>query len=97
MNDKEYMARVAQVPCVLCRYLGHEGAPAEVHHIRDGQGVAQRASNWLTVSLCQEHHRGASGLHGLGTKGFYVRYKLTELDLLAMTIGALNGQTRQIL
>jgi hypothetical protein len=92
MNDLDYMGKVAELPCVLCRYLGYEGAPAEVHHIRDGQGAAQRASNWLTVALCPEHHRGASGVHGLGTKGFYARYKLSELDLLAMTIGALNAR-----
>jgi len=35
--------------------------------------------------------QGKSGLHGLGTKGFYLRYRLTEIDLLAMTIQWLNS------
>ena len=75
------MARVAQMPCVLC------GAqPVEVHHIREGQGASQRAQDTLTVPLCSEHHRGASGIHGLGRRGFYTRYKLDELDLLAATL-----------
>lgn len=76
--------------CALCSILDMEHTPAEVHHIRDGQGAAQRASDWLTVPLCPEHHRGSSGLHGLGVKGFYTRYKLQELDLLAWTIERLT-------
>jgi hypothetical protein len=62
--------------------------PAEIHHLRDGSGMSQRASNWLIVPLCAEHHRGDSGLHGLGTRGFEARYRLSELDLLASTIRA---------
>lgn len=78
---KRHMARVAQLPCILC------GAQSvEVHHIREGQGAAQRAQDTLTIPLCPEHHRGANGLHGLGRKGFYTRYKLDELDLLAATL-----------
>jgi hypothetical protein len=75
------MGRVAALPCILC------GAqPVEVHHIREGQGAAQRARDTLTVPLCPEHHRGASGIHGLGRKGFYSRHKRDELDLLAETL-----------
>ena len=89
-KGKRHMGRVASVPCVLCQHLGLGNSDGEVHHIREGQGAAQRADDMLTVSLCTEHHRGASGVHGLGVKGFYTRYKLTELDLLAMTLEALE-------
>ena len=76
-----HMGRVAELPCAIC------GArPVEVHHVREGQGAAQRAHDCLTIPLCVEHHRGASGVHGLGRKGFYTRYKLDELDLLAATL-----------
>jgi len=53
--------------------------------------MSQRAEHWLTIPLCPEHHRGATGLHGLGTKGFYTRYRLDELDLLAMTLEKVNA------
>lgn len=89
--EKHYMSSVASLGCILCRHLGHEGTPAELHHVREGQGMSQRASNFLVVPLCPEHHRGASGLHGLGTRGFQTRYKLDEMDLLAMTIEANHG------
>lgn len=87
---KRYMTRVAGLGCILCRHQGNAGTPAEIHHLREGQGAAQRGSDWTAVPLCAEHHRGASGLHGLGVRGFTRRYKLDELDLLAMTIEALQ-------
>lgn len=34
------------------------------------------------IPLCPEHHRGATGLHGLGTKGFPKHYGYDEQDLL---------------
>lgn len=88
-KGKRHMGRVAGIGCILCQHLGYGQTPAEVHHVRDGQGAAQRASDMLTIPLCPEHHRGATGLHGLGVKGFYTRYRLSELDLLAMTIEAM--------
>lgn len=63
-------------------------ATAEIHHLRDGQGMAQRGSNWTAIPLCPECHRGSLGIHGDKT---YLRIlKMDELDLLAATIEALN-------
>lgn len=87
---KRHLSRVAALGCILCASRGTRGTPAEIHHLREGQGAAQRGSDFTAVPLCPEHHRGASGLHGLGTRGFAARYKLDELDLLAMTIEALE-------
>jgi hypothetical protein len=84
------MGRVAGTGCILCRHLGLGETPGHVHHIREEQGASQRASDFLTVCLCPEHHLGASGLHGLGTKGFQTRYRLSELDLLAMQLEAME-------
>ncbi|TQE98148.1 MAG: hypothetical protein FKY71_15335 [Spiribacter salinus] len=82
--SREYMGRVARFPCVLCEALGMPGVPAEVHHLREGQGTSQRASDYLTASLCPECHRGPQGVHGDRT---LLRVaKLDEMDLLAMTI-----------
>lgn len=87
---KRHLSRVAALGCVLCEHLGTPGTPGEIHHLREGQGAAQRGSDWTSVCLCPEHHRGASGLHGLGARGFAARYKLDELDLLALTIERLE-------
>ena len=91
--ESRYLARVASLGCVLCKVLAMPQAGRTfVHHIKEGTGIGERAEHWLTVALCHEHHQGASGVHGLGTKGFYTRYKIDELDLLAMTICALALQ-----
>ena len=91
-RGKRHVWRVKSLPCVLCKHLGLDAyPPSDAHHIREGQGAAQRADDMLTAALCKEHHQGASGVHGLGRKGFYSRYKLDELDLLAMTLEALEA------
>lgn len=42
-DDKRWLEDVASLGCVVCRNLGYGATPAEVHHIRKGQGIAQRA------------------------------------------------------
>ena len=78
------MDKLVERGCALCWWLGVCGTPAEVHHLRDGQGLAQRASDAEAIPLCPEHHRGATGLHGLGTRGFAARYGITERELLEL-------------
>lgn len=92
--DKAHMDRIASIGCILCRHLDLGQTPAQLHHIREGQGMSQRASNFLVVLLCETHHTGSPGIHGLGERGFYTRYKLSELDLLAMTIERLYDNLR---
>ena len=88
-----YLGPVASLPCVLCTHLDQpQEGRTFVHHVKEGAGIGQRSQDWLTIALCHEHHQGAGGVHGLGTKGFYTRYRLDEMDLLAMTIEALTLQ-----
>lgn len=85
------MGRVAALGCIVGR-LGWEaecGGRTVVHHIRDGQGMTDRASDWLTLPLCEEHHdRQPFGVHYQRT--FRTRTGMTELDLLAATLRALE-------
>ncbi len=89
VKSARYMAKVAGLGCILCRHLGYGQTPAEIHHLKEECGAGQRQSDFITVPLCSEHHRGASGLHGLGRKAFERTYRLTELDLRALTLDAL--------
>lgn len=86
--SKRHLSRVAGLGCALCRRLGYSDTPAEVHHIREGQGMAQRAQDWLTVPLCPEHHRGRSGIHG--DRSAFKDARCDELDLLSDVIEALS-------
>ena len=83
----DYLERVASLGCILCKHLGLGYTPAEVHHV---ESIRDDLSDYATVPLCQEHHRGASGVHGLRRRAFEMRYKLSDVDLLAMTAKGLH-------
>ena len=84
--DKIHMGRVAALSCYLCHHLGYGHQPAQVHHLREGVGMSQRASNYLTVPLCDRHHANHSldGIHG-GRKAWKLA-QVGEMDALAWTI-----------
>lgn len=83
--EQRYHDSVAAMPCVLCEALGvAQTGRTTVHHIRAGQGASQRASHWLVVPLCGDCHQGRNGVHG--DQSLLRMAKVTELDLLALTI-----------
>jgi hypothetical protein len=82
LAEKKHMGRVAELGCMVCLRMGYEGTPAELHHLRVGTGAGRRASHMDVIPVCPEHHRGATGLHGLGTKGFAKHWGFDEADLL---------------
>ena len=87
--EQRHMGRVAALGCLLCDILDQpQEGPTKIHHIREGQGASQRASNWLVTPLCHECHQGDNGMHG--TQALLRIAKVTELDLLAMTIERLS-------
>lgn len=84
MTGREYMGRVAQLPCSICGIHG-----VHVHHIRTGIGMGRRASDFDTLPLCPEHHQGMTGIHGMGRKAWERHHGITELQLLQKTKEAL--------
>ncbi len=44
-DDKDWLSDVAELGCIVCRNLGFGSTPAEIHHIRTGQGAGQRANH----------------------------------------------------
>jgi len=87
--EREHMGRVKRLGCVLCLKLGmQQDSITDVHHLREEQGGAQRASNWLVAALCHERcHQGPHGIHG--DRSLLRQAKCTEIDLLAWTLEAL--------
>lgn len=80
--EQQHKARLVGLGCMCCQMALHVATPGvELHHLRAGQGWGK--GDWMTLMpLCVEHHRGATGVHGLGTKGFPKRYGFTEQDML---------------
>ena len=81
-EEKKHYDKVAQLGCSLCRHLGYGETPCEIHHIRRFGGKRENAE---VIGLCPEHHRGNTGVHGLGRKGFESRYGIDEQTLLLQT------------
>ena len=83
-SEREHLSRVAALGCMVCRrlYGPHDPGPVEIHHKRAGTGAGRRSSYLDAMPLCPEHHRGKTGLHGLGTKGFPKHWGYDEDDLL---------------
>jgi len=56
-SERDHLQLVAELGCVVCRNLGYGSSPAEIHHLRKGCGIGQRASNSRVIPLCPPHHR----------------------------------------
>jgi hypothetical protein len=71
--EASYVAEVANLGCCVCRRLGYaQRERTEVHHVAAGSG---KRSEYAIAPLCTEHHRGKSGLHGMGPKAFIRLYR----------------------
>jgi len=83
---KKHYDKVAKLGCILCLHLGlghpENPSPCEIHHIRRFGG---KRDNAPVIGLCPEHHRGNTGVHGLGAKGFEKRYGFGQEFLLELT------------
>lgn len=90
-REREYMGRVAALGCFMCHHIGYGHQPAQVHHLREGQGGAQRASHFLTVPLCDRHHSNSSpdGIHG--QRKAWKLHGVDEIHALEWTLEMLNA------
>jgi hypothetical protein len=84
MKNRNHLARVKAMDCGLCGASG----PSDAHHIREGQGMGQKASDYLAIPLCKDCHQGPQGIHGDRT--MWRVFKRDELDVLADTIRRLT-------
>lgn len=85
--EKQHLQRVADLGCVACLIMGNPGTPAEIHHLREGVGMSQRADHFNAIGLCPAHHRGTHhpavpSIH-LSKQAFIDRFG-TEAALLAL-------------
>lgn len=81
--DSLHLSRVAALGCIVCRNQNLGETPAEIHHIRTGQGASQRADHRKSIPLCHMHHRNGGygvAIHA-GRKQWENNFG-TELQLL---------------
>lgn len=53
-----HLTKVAALGCLCCLVDGRPYTPANIHHIREGYGMGQRASHFEVLPLCKGHHQG---------------------------------------
>lgn len=87
-KDNAWLGAIVELGCIACMVQGTPGTPAEVHHIRSGQGRGQRADHQQSIGLCPAHHRGAdhprtASIHG-SPRAFIAQFG-TEAELLERT------------
>lgn len=86
--ERAHLGRLVEIGCIACLKIGHEGTPAEIHHIRHGMGKGQRSSHYDAIPLCPAHHRGTAGLKVPSIHGSPDAFRKsfgTEMDLLELT------------
>lgn len=76
---QRHMGIVASVGCVICRRDTGNKVPCHVHHIAEG---SSKRSDFRTAGLCELHHTGGLGVHGMGTKSFLRLFGLEKEEHL---------------
>lgn len=90
-RNEAHLALIRRLPCVYCRLHGmpaHHCGPSEAHHVRElfPRTMGVRLSDYLTVSLCTEHHislhktNNISWWLGVAMPGFPLSIMAAHLD-----------------
>lgn len=82
MNAADYLKALHELKCVV-----HEnilGTPQKSHTVvHHPESVRDENSDFAGIALCDDCHQE---LHRGSRRGFEMRYKLSPLDLVALTI-----------
>jgi hypothetical protein len=90
MSARDHLERVRSLRCVVCRTMNViQSTPTAAHH---PESIRDELSHYAAIALCWDHHQGPNGVHGLSRRGFEMRYKLTDIDLIALTVRALDRE-----
>ena len=92
--EKEHLDAVAELGCIVCRNEYGQKSPAQIHHLRKGMGMGQRASHLRTIPLCHTHHQnGPIGVAFHAGRATWERLYGSEEDLLTQTEELLGQDT----
>lgn len=60
MTDKQYIAAVHELPCVICDAFGEvQLSPTEFHHVFHGRFSQHKTPDNMGIPLCNGHHTGS--------------------------------------
>lgn len=92
MSAESHKRRVRALQCVVCQHMGMvQTSVTEAHHV---ESVRDGLSDYAVAAVCVAHHTGSNGIHGLSRRVFAMRYGLSDVDLIALTVRQLDRQRR---
>ncbi len=53
-SEADYMDKVSELGCIVCRMQGRYRVPAEIHHV---EGKTKPDAHFKIIPLCFVHHR----------------------------------------
>lgn len=85
MNRKERFRKLVDLGCIVCRKVYDLWSEPEIHHLREGNGTGQRASDDETIGLCPIHHRLSHTESFHLARNYFISTFGTEQELLEQT------------
>lgn len=87
MTARDHLSRIHDLPCVVCTKRGQEQTTRTVaHHL---ESIRDENADYACVALCDSCHKT---LHAMSRRTFQMQTKLTDIDMLALTIREMEKQ-----
>lgn len=90
-KDKKRLAAIHQIACVLCQAKGREQTTRTIAHHKIGLGLGKKASDRLTMGICEDDHTIGSGAIHNSVLRKWEEENFTQDQLIEMTDRALEG------
>jgi hypothetical protein len=85
-KDKKRLSAIHDLPCSLCFYLGKEQRTRTTAHHKHGEGLGLKASDLLSMGLCDEHHQnGEFAFHKIGRVAWEEKFGIDQDFLIEIT------------
>lgn len=84
-KDPKRMAAIHNLPCVVCFAKNLEQKTRTIAHHKIGMGIGKKASDLLTMALCEEHHtKSFHGIHNMPLSTWEMLF-FTQDECIEMT------------
>ena len=84
-KDKQRMEDMHNIPCSLCYLKGWTQATRTTVHHKTGMGLGKKASDVLSLSLCDSHHqKGPDAFHHIGKAAWEKKF-IDQDSLIELT------------
>ena len=87
-TERVYLQKIADLGCIVCKKLGYDGTPAEIHHVKR---FGAKRDHTQVIPLCPHHHRTSKESYHLNPLWFSEKFG-TQQELLEETMRLVNGK-----